>query len=433
MIVDCQKCRTRFRLDDARVPATGAKVRCSKCKTAFVVHRPGTKRDDVIDEVVAEATKPGESKAPPPTEDLFESTISRKRIFDKSSPLASPNPIAEASSDEKWEFDEPPQASATSSAPPASALEKAPTSPPAAAAPSPAPAAAAELDALGSPDDWDLLAGTRDGAASARFAAPAPASAAPAATKPAPAPAPAPARLAASARASRSDESRQLGVDDSIAAAIAEQPKSGAEPTPGWLQSASEIGQGAIDSGMWLASVAICAAGLALGLMPPSIGPAILSQPTLPASLGEERLEVTRQLLETGVGERLVVIRGQLPAAPAGGATRVRVAWVGANGAPLSASGAVAGRPLAPRELRENSLERIHAAHEARTGDLEGGGAFEVAFGALPAGAQGIAITREAVPIELPPATQVQVQVESVESGELPRTSSRPTTRPSSE
>ena len=37
MIITCEKCSTRFQLDASRVPATGAKVRCSRCRHAFVV------------------------------------------------------------------------------------------------------------------------------------------------------------------------------------------------------------------------------------------------------------------------------------------------------------------------------------------------------------------------------------------------------------
>jgi predicted Zn finger-like uncharacterized protein len=40
MIVQCEKCQTRFRLDDAKVTAKGVKVRCAKCKHVFAVHKP---------------------------------------------------------------------------------------------------------------------------------------------------------------------------------------------------------------------------------------------------------------------------------------------------------------------------------------------------------------------------------------------------------
>ena len=37
MIIQCEKCQTRFRLDDSRVTDKGVKVRCTKCKHVFKV------------------------------------------------------------------------------------------------------------------------------------------------------------------------------------------------------------------------------------------------------------------------------------------------------------------------------------------------------------------------------------------------------------
>lgn len=37
MIIQCEQCRTKFKLDDSRVPDTGAKVRCAKCRNVFSV------------------------------------------------------------------------------------------------------------------------------------------------------------------------------------------------------------------------------------------------------------------------------------------------------------------------------------------------------------------------------------------------------------
>ncbi|NTW98850.1 MAG: DUF3426 domain-containing protein [Geobacteraceae bacterium] len=41
MIIQCEKCQTRFRLDDSRVTAKGVKVRCTKCKHVFRVQKEG--------------------------------------------------------------------------------------------------------------------------------------------------------------------------------------------------------------------------------------------------------------------------------------------------------------------------------------------------------------------------------------------------------
>ena len=39
MIITCPECMTKFNLDDGRVPAGGAKVRCSKCQHVFQVQK----------------------------------------------------------------------------------------------------------------------------------------------------------------------------------------------------------------------------------------------------------------------------------------------------------------------------------------------------------------------------------------------------------
>jgi predicted Zn finger-like uncharacterized protein len=39
MIIKCEKCQTRFRLDDSKITEKGVKVRCTKCKEIFRVHK----------------------------------------------------------------------------------------------------------------------------------------------------------------------------------------------------------------------------------------------------------------------------------------------------------------------------------------------------------------------------------------------------------
>src|SRR5262245_59731825 len=42
MIVQCDKCRTKFRIADAKVNENGVKVRCSRCAHVFMVTRGGS-------------------------------------------------------------------------------------------------------------------------------------------------------------------------------------------------------------------------------------------------------------------------------------------------------------------------------------------------------------------------------------------------------
>lgn len=39
MIIQCEQCRTKFKLDDGKVSDRGVKVRCAKCRHVFVVHK----------------------------------------------------------------------------------------------------------------------------------------------------------------------------------------------------------------------------------------------------------------------------------------------------------------------------------------------------------------------------------------------------------
>ncbi|MGH0038116.1 MAG: zinc-ribbon domain-containing protein [Myxococcota bacterium] len=70
MIVECSECQTRFQLDDARVPASGIRVRCSRCKHAFFLKPPGADTPEAIHEVAREAAAAGAVPPPGSTQDL---------------------------------------------------------------------------------------------------------------------------------------------------------------------------------------------------------------------------------------------------------------------------------------------------------------------------------------------------------------------------
>ncbi|MBE9529239.1 MAG: zinc-ribbon domain-containing protein, partial [Proteobacteria bacterium] len=42
MIIECDSCSTKFRLDESRITGRGVKVRCTKCQSVFIVHAPDT-------------------------------------------------------------------------------------------------------------------------------------------------------------------------------------------------------------------------------------------------------------------------------------------------------------------------------------------------------------------------------------------------------
>jgi len=37
MIIECQACRTRFRLDESKITGKGARIRCRRCSEAIIV------------------------------------------------------------------------------------------------------------------------------------------------------------------------------------------------------------------------------------------------------------------------------------------------------------------------------------------------------------------------------------------------------------
>ncbi|HEX5632552.1 MAG TPA: zinc-ribbon domain-containing protein, partial [Gemmatimonadales bacterium] len=72
MVVVCESCSTRFRIDDARIPAKGRLVRCSQCKATFIAKPEDASFEETVQEVVAEVTGSGGAPVPEPAADLFD-------------------------------------------------------------------------------------------------------------------------------------------------------------------------------------------------------------------------------------------------------------------------------------------------------------------------------------------------------------------------
>ena len=103
MVITCEQCDTRFRLDDTRVPDGGVRVRCSRCKHAFFV-KPATGSGDLpIERGVAEALAEDANDFPIEVED----TTGSEPDF----PAPKPEPAAEDDAREPesdWEFNHEP-------------------------------------------------------------------------------------------------------------------------------------------------------------------------------------------------------------------------------------------------------------------------------------------------------------------------------------
>jgi len=65
MIIKCEKCQTKFRLDDSKVTDRGVKVRCTKCKHVFRVHKENTEElSSQPVEVLADSSLPVKGEEP---------------------------------------------------------------------------------------------------------------------------------------------------------------------------------------------------------------------------------------------------------------------------------------------------------------------------------------------------------------------------------
>ena len=48
MIIECEKCRTKFNLDQANLKEEGSKLRCSKCSHVFTVFPPEPPVEEMV-------------------------------------------------------------------------------------------------------------------------------------------------------------------------------------------------------------------------------------------------------------------------------------------------------------------------------------------------------------------------------------------------
>lgn len=134
MIVTCERCNTRFQLADVRVPEGGARVRCSRCKHAFLVQPPGGSAEQTLHALAGAAVLAEASTLPSVTVDL-----------------PAPVPLL-AEDDAEWQFAEPPEPALVRGPGPESA-----TNPWEGVLKEEKPPEARELDTLGSPESWSFV------------------------------------------------------------------------------------------------------------------------------------------------------------------------------------------------------------------------------------------------------------------------------------
>ena len=342
MIVTCEQCATQFQLDDAKVPPSGVRVRCSRCKHAFFIQPPGAAAPGLgpVDRAAQEALDAHAPPAPDPTEDLPPTAAADSDFEDTGEDFTS---------ESDWEFNQAPfSADPSDQSGPAGrhdaareaiddllgsrspelrgAAPSAPRNQPKAAA---APDLDAEEEDLGSPESWDLLA---DDATSA-------------------------------ADSGKSGEPEVAGAKTRRDAAITARLKllapSLAEWTPPREPSAVLAWIARTGHAIGWSVTGILFSIVALLTIAPTIAP------DAGADFGSQRLAgfeaqgISGRWVENGVSGALFVVSGRLvnpDAEPAALGTRIGVRLLDANGVRLPVEPAAAGPVLLERELREADL-----------------------------------------------------------------------------
>ncbi|HSJ99542.1 MAG TPA: zinc-ribbon domain-containing protein, partial [Myxococcota bacterium] len=155
MIVRCERCETRFKLDESRLPARGARVRCSRCKHAFFVTPPGAAKEEIVHEVAAAAARAPAPKARPPEpswdlEEGNDATLARRKAAAASARAESEDEATD------WRFEEDVPGLDPGATRSSFDLSGSQTAPSLAAPPDPDDNSFA---GLGDPETWDLLSG----------------------------------------------------------------------------------------------------------------------------------------------------------------------------------------------------------------------------------------------------------------------------------
>ena len=76
MIVTCPNCQTRYNLPDEKIPAGGAKVKCSKCAHVFKAELPPATPEEEVESLLEDDSQAKETKAGDDFEETFDDVVS---------------------------------------------------------------------------------------------------------------------------------------------------------------------------------------------------------------------------------------------------------------------------------------------------------------------------------------------------------------------
>jgi predicted Zn finger-like uncharacterized protein len=91
MIVTCPNCQTRYNLPDAKVPAKGAKVKCSKCTHVFKTPPPSASPEEEVESLLEEESTAAGTKAGDEFDETFDEVASGAKAAPKK-PRPEPDP-----------------------------------------------------------------------------------------------------------------------------------------------------------------------------------------------------------------------------------------------------------------------------------------------------------------------------------------------------
>lgn len=380
MIIICEKCDTRFNLDDSRIPADGVKVRCSRCKHAFFVQpeqTPGASDAEAAADLAHDAVADQASSSETQT---LEQGDDRTQMLEQGSVDFSSPTRDDAEEESDWEFNEDPAEHSATAAPERTVPESAgdlaselsapsvdlagelagEAAPTRAREPASLDAATADpdpmneflasetppseteglsLDDLGSPEEWDLLGS--DGPAPATEAEP---EAVPDAPPSAP--------RAAPADAESGEAVDEIHFDEPPAAVVEELPLASASPR------SVQTGAGIVAWAVTLVLLALAGWG---SLVPRSTVP----RHSLPTRLGELRVDgVEARIVENAVAGPLYVVSGELrnPGhGPSHTGARVMIQLLDGSGAALDEAPVPLGVAPSEASLRMEEPELLLA------------------------------------------------------------------------
>ena len=383
MILTCERCETRFRLDESRLPAGGARVRCSRCKHAFFVNPGGAPSPELVHQLAEAALTKVRPPTPAPSWDLEEDPNARtaQSVANPRTSLAADSLAGDFEEESDWRFEDEMQLGDTGAS-----LDL-----PNGEAPAPPAADSNESSfaELGDPESWDLLSTT------AAPEMPMPRPAIPATpVEAAPKPAPRAALPEAAPQASEPEE--RFETEPSKAAALPVLVE--AEFSP------------ALRSGAWVAVAALIALASWTSLAP--LAPAAPPQLGV-VSLGALELQSLRvRQIENAWAGPIWIVSGELhnPSdAPHALAAGVAVSLLDRSGAAIDGATAVAVPALPPARLREEDPAQLndaaeHAAAELASQTLAPGARvpIDVVFAEPALRAARFAV--ETRPLRLPPA-----------------------------